>query len=74
MNRLSTAILRPAGTARVDARGQMRGQALSLLARLDGAVKRRSGSAADADTTAHLADSANTLRLALNAPLQRQGL
>ena len=74
VNRLSTAILRPAGTARVDARGQMRGQALSLLARLDGAVKRRGGSAADADTIAHLADSANTLRLALTAPLQRQGL
>ncbi len=72
VNRLSAAILRPAGAARVDARGQMRVQALTLLARLDGAVKRRSGG--DPDIAAHLADSANTLRLALNAPLQRQGL
>jgi len=74
VNRLSQAILRPAGAARVDARGQNRVQALGLLARLDGSIKRRGGSAADPDTTAHLADSANTLRLSLNAPLQRQGL
>ena len=72
VNRLSAAILRPAGAARVDTRGQMRVQALTLLARLDGAAKRRSGG--DPDIAAHLADSANTLRLALNAPLQRQGL
>ena len=74
VNRLSQAILRPAGAARVDARGQNRVQALGLLARLDGSIKRRGGTTADADTTAHLADSANTLRLSLNAPLQRQGL
>ena len=74
INRLSTAVLRPAGAARVDARGQMRVQALGLLARLDAAIKRRGGTAGDADSTAHLADSANTLRLSLNAALQRQGL
>ena len=74
INRLSLAILRPAGGTRVDARGQMRTQALRLMTRLDAAVKQRSGPAGDAETSAHLADSANTLRLALNAPLQRQGL
>ncbi len=75
VNRLSLAILRPSGGGRVDARGQMRVQALGLLARLDGAIKRRGGGpASDVDSAAHLADSANTLRLALNAPLQRQAL
>lgn len=74
VNRLATAILRPAGGARVDARGQMRVQALGLLSRLDLAVKRRGGSPSDADSAVHLADSANTLRQALSAPLQRQGL
>ena len=75
VNRLSAAILRPSGSGRVDARGQMRVQAMSLLARLDAALKRGSGGQArEADSLAHLADSANTLRLALNAPLQRQGL
>ena len=74
VNRLSMAILRPMGGAAVDARGQMRVQALGLMTRLDSTLKRRVGPASDPDTAAHLADSANTLRLALNAPLQRLGL
>jgi hypothetical protein len=74
VNRLSLAILAPTGSARVDARGQMRVQALALMARLDAAQKRRGGASTDADTAAHLADSAHTLRLALNVPLQRMGL
>jgi hypothetical protein len=43
-----------------------------LLARLDTALQKRG--AADADTRAHLADCADTLRQALAAPLQRLGL
>jgi hypothetical protein len=67
VNRLAVALLRPGG--RADARGILRQQARELLGRLEPAARR-----ADADTRAHLADSADTLRRALAAPLLRQGL
>jgi hypothetical protein len=59
----------------VDARGFLRVQARALLARLEVAQKRtvRPGQA-DAQTRAHLADSADTLRQALAASIQRQAL
>ena len=72
LNRLAQAVLRPAVTPRADARGLLREQARALLARLDAAYKR--GQAPDAETRAHLADAADTLRQALAAPLQRLSL
>ncbi len=76
VNRLVTALLRTSPTVRADARGLLRQQARQLLARLDSAQAqrgRRRGKA-DSDTGAHLADSIDSLRQALAAPLQRQGL
>nr|MBP6764578.1 zinc-dependent metalloprotease [Rubrivivax sp.] len=72
VNRLAAAVLRPMPGTRVDTRSQVRAQARTLLARLDAALKKRGP--ADADTSAHLADCADTLRQALAAPLQRLGL
>lgn len=67
VNRLAASILRPG--ARADARGILRQQAGDLLPRLQAAAAR-----ADPDTRIHLADSADTLRRSLAAPLMRQGL
>jgi Met-zincin/Domain of unknown function (DUF5117) len=67
VNRLAASILRPGG--RADARSVLREQARALLPRLQAAARQ-----ADPDTRAHLADSADTLRQALAAPLLRQGL
>lgn len=67
INRLASALLRPA--ARADARSALREQARALLPRLHSAAR-----GADADTRAHLIDCADTLRQALAAPLMRQGL
>ena len=72
VNRLSLAVLRPTGTGRADVRGHLREQARGLLGRLDAALRKRT--TLDAETRAHLADSADTLRQALAATLQRQGL
>ena len=72
VNRLSLAVVRPSATGRADVRGQMREQARALLTRLDTALRKRGG--LDADTRAHLADSADTLRQALAATIQRQAL
>jgi hypothetical protein len=72
VNRLAIAVVRPAATPRADARGLLREQARGLLARLDAANKR--ASTLDAETRAHLADAADTLRQALAAPIQRQSL
>ena len=69
LNRLAFMALRPA--SRVDARGILRDQARTLLPRLEAAAQRRD---IDADTRAHLADSADTLRRALAAPFPRLGL
>ncbi|MDP1649296.1 MAG: zinc-dependent metalloprotease [Rubrivivax sp.] len=72
VNRLAAALLRPSPQARADARGLLRAQARALLPRIEAAQRRRAG--ADAQTLAHLADAADTLRMALAAPLLRQGL
>ena len=73
VNRLSLAVVRPTSTGRADVRGHMRSQAVALLARLDAALKSKRGDG-DAETRAHLIDSADTLRQALAATLQRQAL
>ena len=70
VNRLSLAVVRPSGGGRADVRGLMREQARALLVRLDDTLRKRPGM--DAATRAHLADSADTLRQALTATIQRQ--
>ncbi len=72
VNRLALAVVRPTFTGRADIRGHLREQSRSLLARLDTALARRNSF--DAETRAHLADSADTLRQALAATIQRQAL
>ena len=72
VNRLSLAVVRPTSGGRADVRGQMREQARALLTRLDASL--RSSKGVDNDTRAHLADSADTLRQALAATIQRQAL
>jgi hypothetical protein len=76
VNRLVAALLRTTPTVRADARGLLRQQARALLARLEAAQARRAGRAGmtDSETGVHLADSVDSLRQALTAPLQRQGL
>jgi hypothetical protein len=80
-NRLAVAVLLPMTSPRVDARGLLRVQARALLQRIE--AQQRRGAAGkesskenykDSETQAHLADSAETLRLALAAPLTRLGL
>jgi hypothetical protein len=71
INRLAVALLRTSPLARADARGLTRVHARRLLARLEAAQAR--GVRADSDTGIHLADSIDTLRQALAAPLERQG-
>ncbi len=72
INRLAVALLRTSPSARADARGLTRVHTRRLLQRLEAAQAR--GVRADSDTGIHLADSIDTLRQALAAPLQRQGL
>jgi hypothetical protein len=67
VNRLAANLLRPGG--RTDGRGLLRQQARTLLTQIERASRQ-----ADADTRGHLDDSADTLRQALAAPLQRQSL
>ena len=76
VNRVTAGLLRTSPVARADARGLLRVHARRLLAKLEAAQRlARPGKAgADTDTSVHLADSADTLRQALAAPLQRQGL
>lgn len=76
VNRLVAALLRTTPTVRADARGLLRLQARVLLARLEAAQAQRAGRTgmADSETGVHLADSVDSLRQALAAPLQRQGL
>jgi hypothetical protein len=71
LNRLAGMLLRPAPSTRADARALVRAEARKLLARLQGAEGRAS---LGAETRAHLADAAESLRLALAAPLQRGGV
>jgi hypothetical protein len=71
VNRIATALLRPSPTSRADARALLRQQALLLQAQLDKALKRNG--ALDAQTRAHLNDSADTLNQALSARMLRTG-
>ncbi len=68
LNRVAELLLRPSASGRADARSLVRTQAQGLLVQLDAAAKRR---AFNADTRAHLLDSADTLRQALSAPVIR---
>ena len=74
INRMTLSLIRTSPFARADARGLLRVQARKLLARLEAAQgpAGRQGKA-DTDTAVFLADSVDTLRQALAAPLQRQG-
>ncbi len=69
-NRLSNMLLRPSPLARADARSLVRAQAHELLGRIQAASQRKGLSA---EARAHLQDSADTLRQALTAPMQRAG-
>jgi hypothetical protein len=71
VNRVAGQLLRPGAMSRADARSLVRAQARDLLARIQSAGKRQRGLSVEA--RAHLVDSADTLRQALNAPLQRSG-
>lgn len=71
LGRLASQLLRPAPTSRADARGLVRAEARTLLARLDAAARQPQRSP---EARAHLADSADVLRAALAAPLQRTGV
>ena len=71
VNRLAGLMLRPQALSRADARASLRVEARALAQRLDRAA-RRAGT--DADTRAHLQDSAETLSRALAARLERAGV
>jgi hypothetical protein len=70
VNRLAGLVLRPGSLSRADARSLMRVQAQELAARINTAAQRKGLSS---EAKAHLQDSADTLRQALTAPLQRAG-
>jgi len=70
VNRLTALVLRPGMLSRSDARALLRRRAAALTARIEQA-SRRNGLSHEAQ--AHLQDSAESLRSALAAPLQRQG-
>ena len=70
VNRLAGLLLRPGALSRADARSLERVQSQELLGRIQAASQRKGLSA---ESRAHLQDSADTLRQALNAPLVRQG-
>jgi hypothetical protein len=71
VNRIAGILLRPSALTRADARSLMRSNARSLLARIDAAKARKGLSP---ESRAHLEDSAQTLRQALQASLQRVGV
>lgn len=71
LNRLAATLLRSSFGARADARSLARVQAANLLPKLEAAGKRPGLSDA---ARVHLKDSAEVLRAALAAPLQRQGV
>jgi hypothetical protein len=68
---VANSLIRPSPQSRADARSLLRVQALQLQAQLDKALKR--SAPMDAETRAHLQDSAETLSQALSAKLQRAG-
>ena len=63
-------LLRPGVASRTDARSLLRQQAQTLLGRIQATTRRTDLSE---ETRAHLADSAGSLREALDAKLQRGG-
>ena len=73
VNRISTLLLRPAALSRADARALLRSEAQGLLLRIDTALK-QPAAPHSAESLAHLRDSADTLREALAARLQRTGV
>ncbi|MFO1272590.1 MAG: zinc-dependent metalloprotease [Rubrivivax sp.] len=70
VNRLAASLLSP--PARADARALLREQASALLAQLEGVL--RQPGRRDAETRAHLQQSAETLRQAMAARLPRTGV
>jgi hypothetical protein len=70
INRLATVLLRTPGGVRVDLRSTLRAEAVALLPRIQAAQHRPGLSEA---SRLHLADCAETLRVALGAPMQRAG-
>lgn len=68
--RLVNQLVRPAPGSRADARGLARAEARGLLEQLTVAAKRAQLSP---EARAHLVDSADVLRAALSAPMQRTG-
>ena len=70
VNRLAIVLLRTPGGVRVDLRATLRAEAVALLPRIQAAQHRSGLSEA---SRLHLADCAETLRVALNAPMQRAG-
>ncbi len=70
VNHLAAVLLRTPGGVRVDLRSTLRAEAASLLPRIQAAQHRPGLSEA---SRLHLADCAETLRVALNAPMQRAG-
>ncbi len=69
-NRMAALVLRPGLMSRSDARALLRGRSAALAQRLERAATRKGLSA---EARAHLVDSAESLRSALAAPLQRAG-
>jgi hypothetical protein len=72
INRLAGHLLRPSAASRADTRSVMRAQAKAVLARIESVSAK--GTTLSAESKAHLADSADTLKQALDARLQRQGV
>jgi hypothetical protein len=70
INRLAALLIRPNALSRADARSPVRAEALGLLARLESGARR---GGLDPRSRAHLRDSADTLRQALDARFQRAG-
>ena len=70
VNHLAAVLLRTPGGVRVDMRSIQRAEAAALLPRIEAARRRPGLSGA---TRLHLADCAETLRVALAAPMQRAG-
>jgi hypothetical protein len=72
LNRVANSLFRPNPQARADARSLLRVQAQQLQVQLDKSLKR--GGPMNAETRAHLQDSADTLSQALSAKLYRAGV
>jgi hypothetical protein len=70
VNRLANVLLRAPAGVRVDLRVDLRAEAVALLPHIKAAQKRPGLSEA---SKLHLADCAETLRLALAAPMMRAG-